>query len=397
MLTANSTYGKKPSHHPKSVLIVDPQTEGHHLTWIRYATNAFLSEGFKVTLMADLRKEAAPLVKEAIIDEIKDIELVSAFNEKRRYSGGSCLASIAQIQKQTPSTHIFMNELDLIASNCLRKAAMGQMPPQITKGILSGVYFRPRFLFESKFSLSNAIKSKGFQNLYKNKWFQHIFIMDEQKIRKSAERFPAINFHLLPDPWDGNFSISSDKARSTLNLPTDRFIVLQFGIGTKRKGLHLVVEAMEKLPEDSRVFLLCAGKLSIAPKLRQRLYELEKQNKAKIFDRYVTQREEELCFCASDAVLLPYVRHMGSSGVLPRAAAAGKPVIASDFDLTGWRVRHHGLGLLFQSENADGLHAAIRSLEDMKEQEFDKFHQNAMSYAKTCHLNAFKKALTAPF
>ena len=63
--------------------------------------------------------------------------------------------------------------------------------------------------------------------------------------------------------------------------------------------------------------------------------------------RYITDQEEKLGFCACDAVLLPYIGHIGSSAILSRAAAAGKMVIASDEGLIAKRVRKHGLGRLF--------------------------------------------------
>ena len=397
MTIDNSNTCINPKAPLRSVLIVDPQTEGHHLTWIRYITTAFLNRNFKVTLMADLRKNADPLIREELANEIKDINLISAYDPKGRYWGGSCLNSTAKAQLENPSSHIFFNELDVFASNCLRKTAVGLFPPNITRGILSGVYFRPRFLFETGFSLSNAIKSAGFKKLHLNHWFNHIFLMDEQKINSVGETFPDINFHFLPDPWDGNFSIDPGRAKAELGIPEDRFIILQFGIGTRRKGLHHVIEAMQEIPDTSRVFLLCAGKLSIEERLKKQLAKLEHKNRAKVLDRYVSRKEESLCFCASDAVLLPYVKHLGSSGVLSRAAAAGKPVIASDFDLTGWRVRQHELGLTFQPENVSELCSAIEKMAEIEKSHFKHFQQNAARYSATCRLSDFQKTITAPF
>jgi len=388
---------KTDNINPRSILIVDPQTEGHHLTWIRYVTRTFLNQNFQVTLMADLRAQSAPLVKNAIANEIKEIRLISTFDEKVCCRGGNYLKKIARTQHQKPSANIFMNELDLVASNCLRKAAIGLYPPQRIKGILSGVYFRPRFLFENRFSIANLIKSYGFQKLYRDQWFKHIFLMDEQRTASVVNQFPNLKFHLLPDPWDGNFSIRQKHAQSVLELPQNRFIILQFGIGTRRKGIHLVIEAMKNLPESSPIFLLCAGKLSINSKLRRQLELLEKRNKAKVLDRYVSHQEEELCFCATDTVLLPYVQHLGSSGVLSRAAAAGKPVIASDFDLTGWRVCHHELGLLFQDSNINAFCSAINTMASMNEHQLNKFHLNALKFGQTCNLKEFETALVSPF
>ncbi len=389
-------FGDAPPSPSQSVLIVDPQVEGHHLTWIRYITDAFLSQNFKVTLMADFRPQHASKIHNVLQDRLKDIQRICAFNENGRYHGNSCLKSVSLAQKEYGFSHIFFNELDLFASNCLRQAAMGRYPPRNIKGLLSGIYFRPRFLFEKK-TLSNSIKSAGFKRLYQNRWFKNIFLMDEQRIEDVSKKFPDINFNFLPDPWDGNFAIDQKDARSCLNLPPNKFIVLQFGIGTKRKGLHHVANAMKNLPDSSDVFLLCAGKLSIPSKFERLLYKLEAQGKAKILNRYVSDTEEKFCFCASDAVLLPYVHHMGSSGVLSRACAAGKPVIASDFDLVGFRVKQYELGLVFEHGSVAQLKTAIHKLAQMDIIQKEKFKKNNWGYAKRCHYKKFKQAVTKPF
>ena len=76
-------------------------------------------------------------------------------------------------------------------------------------------------------------------------------------------------------------------------------------------------------------------------------------------NRYVSAEEEQQLFAACDAVLLPYIRHQGASGVLSRAAGAGKPVIASDEYLIGHLVRQYGMGLLFESGNVLEFQNAI--------------------------------------
>jgi glycosyltransferase involved in cell wall biosynthesis len=347
--------------------------------------------------MADFREQSKSIVNEAIADVINDIRLVSAFNDNGQYKGKNCLSSISIIQNQIPSNFIFMNELDLIASNCFRKAAIGIYPPITLKGMISGVYFRPRFLSEKHFSVSNMIKLLGFKKMCKKGWWNHLFLMDEQRIQQISSQFPNVAFHLLPDPWDGNFSIDQKKARNKLNLPENRFIILQFGIGTRRKGIHLVVDAINSLPESSPVFLLCAGKLEIDSSLRSQLDHLEQQNRAMIIDRYVSSDEEKLCFCATDLVLLPYVDHYGSSSVLSRAAASGKPVIASDYDLTGWRVKHHQLGLTFQTNDTKAFRSAITKMIDINDTKRNEFQKNALKFSHSCSLDAFERSLIKPF
>ena len=73
--------------------------------------------------------------------------------------------------------------------------------------------------------------------------------------------------------------------------------------------------------------LLCVGKLAGDSEIAEELAELERLGMAWVIDRHVGQAEEEESFAACDAVSLAYVDHFGSSGVLSRAAGAGKPVM----------------------------------------------------------------------
>ena len=142
---------------------------------------------------------------------------------------------------------------------------------------------------------------------------------------------------------------------------------------------------------------MCAGKIVNDKEVLTGLIQLEERGQAKIIDKYVTDKEEELCFSACDSVLLPYVKHFGSSGVLSRAAAAGKMMIWSDFDLVGKRILENKLGLLFKSENSDSLGEKMLEALNIDLKIFEKYNQAAISYADTCSFDAFKNALLKPF
>jgi glycosyltransferase involved in cell wall biosynthesis len=124
---------------------------------------------------------------------------------------------------------------------------------------------------------------------------------------------------------------------------------------------------------------------------------LEKRGKAQVIDRYVSESEQSLCFCASDVVLLPYIKHFGSSGVLSLAAAAGKMVIASDEGLVAQRIQQHNLGWLFRSGSIEELKQCINNASHLNTSDMTQFQQAAHRYAKLCSQDAFKKALLLPF
>ena len=61
-------------------------------------------------------------------------------------------------------------------------------------------------------------------------------------------------------------------------------------------------------------------------------------------------------------VVLPYVRHHGSSGVMLQALKAGRPVIVPDIGLMAERVRAHGLGRTYRYGDTEDLKRQYREL-----------------------------------
>jgi glycosyltransferase involved in cell wall biosynthesis len=150
---------------------------------------------------------------------------------------------------------------------------------------------------------------------------------------------------------------------------------------------------MLQLPLDFPAFLLCAGQQNPAGKTAAGIAQLVRQNRAKLLDRYVTVEEEKLCFAASDAVLLPYLNHFGTSGVLSRAMSAGKPVIVSDEQLLGRLTRERQLGLVFPSGNVSALAHSLRQMAQFSVADLNQFTVAAKNYAKNYSRAAFRAAL----
>jgi glycosyltransferase involved in cell wall biosynthesis len=74
----------------------------------------------------------------------------------------------------------------------------------------------------------------------------------------------------------------------------------------------------------------------------------------------VPDEKLDLYLRACDWLLMPYRLHEGSSGLLSGAAAAGRPVIASDYGLIGSRVASSHLGIVYPHLSVEGLAEAIR-------------------------------------
>jgi glycosyltransferase involved in cell wall biosynthesis len=100
-----------------------------------------------------------------------------------------------------------------------------------------------------------------------------------------------------------------------------------------------------------------------------------------------------MCFAASDAVLLPYLNHFGTSGVLSRAMAAAKPVIVSDEQLLGRLTREHRLGFVFPPGNIPALRDCIQRVTQLSATERAQFTEAARHFASVYSRAAFRTAL----
>ncbi len=385
----------KSSESDTDILIFEPGMVGHRLTWLRYITEDFLERGYKITWAVDFRPGAKNIIEEQLAGVRPQVSILSVFDEQGQWRGGSKLKSLEECQRISQAKQVFLNELDEIASNLLRRAAMGLFPSRALQGRLSGVYFRPRFLTAPRRPIGNIVKARGFRRLCEQGWFRHIYLVDEYLFSSLKNEQGGV-FYFLPDPWSGDYSCRSEDARSALGIPMNKVVFLHYGMGDRRKGLHLVVEALASSAEDSVMYLLCAGDMGHDRRLLEKLAALERRGSAKLLNRYVSDDEERLCFRAADGVLLPYVHHYGSSGVLSRAAAAGKMVIVSDAGLLARRVRDHHLGFLFQTNNVQELQQCMRQLVSLNQAERDHYHAMSLKYAGTCSREAFREALLAP-
>ena len=377
----------------KHLLLYEPRTEGHHLGWLRFIAEDLLSANFQLSIAADLRPGARERVEQNLAGLLGEVKLISAYDESgRRHLDGKA-RSVAHCLKTSDAENVFLCALDEIASHCWRGATFGLRPPPELRGRIGGIYHRPRFLAASKWSLDRALKIPGFQRLLRENWWRQILFVDEFLAAELQSANPAAPIFFLPDACPSGYDGDAVAARKTLEIPADKKVFLFYGTGARRKGLHVAVEAMLQLPPESPAFLLCAGQQNPAGKTATGLAQLVRQNRARLLDRYVTVEEEKMCFTASDAVLLPYLNHFGTSGVLSRAMSAGKPVIVSDEQLLGWLTREHRLGLVFPSGNVSALAQNLRQMTQLSAADLNQFTTAARNYAKTYSRDAFRAAL----
>jgi glycosyltransferase involved in cell wall biosynthesis len=382
----------------RHILVFEPRTEGHHLTWLRYIVEDLLSAGHTLTLAIGYTNHTRGIYKAQLGELLEKVAIMSVYDANLKLRGGSRINALGHCMNDCGAEQAFCSNLDDIASSMLRRSAIGILPPKVLKGRLSGVYFRPRFLARATWPPGNLIKWMGFRQLLRRGWFFRVCLMDEYLYQRHSNTFSKDGMMvLLPDPWSGDFSMDRNQTRDLLGIGNDKFVFLQYGIGTRRKGLHLVVRTMLSKDVPQQWHLLCAGQIKKDKEILNGISRLQAADRATVLNRYVSEQEEQLCFTAADVVLLPYVRHFGSSGVLALAAAAGKMAIVSDEGLLARRVKENKLGICFPSGDIKGLKEAMTRAQRLSEERPHQIEKHTRLFAAKCDRQAFREALTSVY
>ena len=379
------------------ILLFEPNTQGHHLVILRYLIEDLLSAGHTLSLALDNRHSAKPRIDHALSDLLPACKSIPLYHEDGHSRFTNKLAAAAGAFTECGADVIFFPCFDEVSSSLCRRAAFGLMPPRVLKGRIRGLFIRPRVIDDREqggFSL--WLKRIGFTRFHRQGWASWLFTFDETLVASLRAGFNPAAFPVLPDPWSGNFTHDRAAAREKLGLPRNRFILLHYGTASRRKGLHLVAQAAASLPLDQDFLLVCAGECG--GDAREELHHLQNQDRARLFNRHITSAEEELFFCAADAVALAYHGHYGSSGVLARAAAARRWVIASDEGLVGHRVRANNLGFTFKTGDVDALRETLsQAIAFTPEHAAVTFGPGLASFAARHSRESFRTALLAQF
>lgn len=195
----------------------------------------------------------------------------------------------------------------------------------------------------------------------------HRFIVMSRQVMNDLRGFTPAPAHLLPHPLYDNFGpgISKTAARIWLNqklgvtISSGDKILLFFGLIRSYKGLDLLLEAMQQIPDDS-IRLLIAGEFyENREKYSQWLEAPEMKNRLFLYPHFVANEEVKYFFCAADGVVQPY-RHATQSGVTPLAYHFEVPMIVTNVGGLPEMVPHQQAGLVCEP-TAHALAQSIQS------------------------------------
>jgi glycosyltransferase involved in cell wall biosynthesis len=168
----------------------------------------------------------------------------------------------------------------------------------------------------------------------------------------------------LPQPLDPQ---ERDALRVRLGIGADRIALFFFGQLASRKGILELLLALSSLPPhcSQKVSLIVAGAVAdVEPSVIESKLEGLRERGVHIVRRlmFISEGEAVAFFEACDAVVVPYLRHTGISGVLLRAAAHRRPVLSQEHGLMGELVRRHKLGIAIDPEIPPVFAAALQTI-----------------------------------
>lgn len=210
--------------------------------------------------------------------------------------------------------------------------------------------------------------------MLRNKHLDHIYILNDAELPKALnDRYRRNNIFVhLPDPIfippDGN---GQKKKKPLLDSSAKRRFLL-FGTLSSRKGIFLVLDALNQLPErlDQKLEVIFAG--NVIKKEKDLFVQAMADAKGcrpdidiVHHDGFLPYDEIPGLFSNCDYILVPYNSTNSSSGIIGHAALYGKPVIGRSDGLLGRLIRSYDLGLTVSNMEPSTLASAfVRCLEN---------------------------------
>lgn len=220
-----------------------------------------------------------------------------------------------------------------------------------------------------------------------------LFLSMDEKLFENPriKRALPTNSHFIQEPWEGDFNKDKAEGRKITDIPEKSFVLLTIGKQDKRKGLREVVDAFSKVSTLPNIKLHIVGKIpeELRNEIFDRLNNMPKDS-YKLQEDFVPEELLPFYFASTDVVLLPYtIEFKFTSGVLVRAAASGKPIIATSHGLIGHRVKKHNLGLVYDHNDSQGLVESIKEMYNNYDLYKTNILKSGFSFASEGHIDNF--------
>jgi glycosyltransferase involved in cell wall biosynthesis len=370
------------------LMLFDLALGGHHGNYMQHLIDRLDRQGFRGAIDLVVLPQFAEIHRDtvAVIDRAKqqsiEINLVAITaaeatalgsrnsgisRARRNFREWQLLCKYAQALQ---TTHALIMYLD----TCELPLAMGLRSPCS----FSGIYFRPTCHYQMFANYQPNRKDKLQQWRERLTWgrildhpqLKTVFCLDPFAATALAAQHPNTQVVHLADPVQPDPAKSENLAalKTQLGIAADRQVFLLFGGVDGRKGIYQLLEAIALLPPAvcQHLCLLLVGqphptdRINIHHQIRA-LCETRQLQAIEHYE-FIPEADVSAYFQLADVILAIYQRHVGMSGILLLAAAAGKPVLSSDYGLMGELVLRYQLGLVVDSTQPTEIAKALTSL-----------------------------------
>lgn len=300
------------------------------------------------------------------------------------------------LAEHRPAAALLMSFDHFLAPLALGRS-MGPVP-------ISALTLRPTLHYAELGSAPDGLRERA-ERALKRTWMRRalrhpaldtLFTLDPTSVDALASLGGA---HIVgvPDPVpDEPVRRSPEAVRASLGIETERRLFVLAGGLDVRKGPLATLNALLRVSPEAarRAAVVFWGRVpeALAPDMQALVEQVQRRTEVRLIvrDEYVPMGEMQTLVAAADVLLTPYLRHVGSSGFLMRAAGAGVPVLSQAWGAMGHLVREHALGQTVDPADPDALAAAFARAVEAPSTGFDS--DRAAAFARGYTVDGFADA-----
>lgn len=283
-------------------------------------------------------------------------------------------------------------------------APLGWGVPLPADALVSGIFFRPTLHYDAIGSPSTSLRERAERTLkrlltrraLRHPAFDTLFSLDPTAVPALQALGP--NVALLPDPVPEEPVLRPRKeVRADLSIDPGRTLFVLAGGLDDRKGPLETLRALLALAPEAQPRTAVAFMGRVGADVRDRFDALADEVRGStavqlvVRDAFVPTGEMQTVVAAADVLLVPYVKHVGSSGFLMRAAGAGVPVLSQAWGAMGYLVREHGLGQTVDPTDTRALATSLSRASQTPEAGFDS--EGAARFAARFTVQAYTETI----
>lgn len=338
-------------------IIYEPNPLGHRLDHVRLIATGLINLGLPpiwVTTEAAAQSAEAATHLGGIIDAIYVQTDASSLDDLSATNARSRFGDLRRLATDPRTDWLYVPYADHVAQLA---AIPGLWPKTATP--VEGLIFRSRFAYPRDRQRDHALAAASLRAATGNPWTRLFFL--DPLAAEYLDRKEIAHHDLMPEPVEQREPMPNDDARAGFGLPGDARILALTGAIDDRKGAVELARAFSGSDLPAGVVLAFLGKVD--PAIKPTLDALAAaDDRIVIVDRHLNDDEFWAAMCSADVLCATYVRHVGSSGIVARAAYLGTPLLSSGYGWVGEATRRYALGTTADTSDPGDLTAAVETV-----------------------------------